>query len=578
MKYWRRIFELLSPYLLYILGGFLCILIVNSTQLYAPKIVGELIDQLNKTKDLSSLNKIALIIVGLLFLRSLFLYGQIYLLSFVGHRLVADLRNRLFSKIQYLSLEYFNKWSSSELISRTLQDTQLIQTSFLSSLSDFFYSIILLTGIILILIFSHWQLALATFIIIPLFVLSISGIGKEIQKWSLAVQKKIADLTTIIQESIKGARIVRIFVKEEDEINKFKRENEKNFWRNIKIVQLTATQIPLASFLSALAIVFLIWLGGRKIAQGQLTLGSFIAFLTYVGMALDPATTLLRVFSGMKQASASFERIFEVLDQGKDVMEFPKVKVLPHIKGLVEFENVYFTYDNKNWALKNINLKIQPGEKIAIVGISGAGKTSLVNLIPRFIDPTYGKVKIDGYDVKDVKLSSLRNQIGFVTQETIIFHGTVKENISYSNPNASFEEIVQASKMARAHDFIISLSNGYETIIGEGGAGLSGGQAQRLAIARTILHNPRLIILDEATSSLDAESEALIQEALEELMRQKTTLIIAHRLSTIRKVDRIIILDQGEIVEEGTHEDLLNKKGVYARIIHWQLEEGEVRI
>lgn len=578
MKYWRRIFEILKPNFLYLLSGFLCILIVNSTQLYAPKFIGELIDHLNKTKDLSSLNKIALIIVGLLFLRSLFLYGQIYLLSFVGHRIVADLRNRLFSKIQHLSLEYFNKWSSSELISRTLQDTQLIQTSFLSSLSDFFYSIILLIGIILILLFSHWQLALATFVIIPLFVLSISGIGKEIQKWSLAVQKKIADLTSIIQESIKGARIVRIFVKEEDEINKFKRENEKNFWRNIKIAQLTATQIPLASFLSALAIVFLIWLGGRKIAQGQLTLGSFIAFLTYVGMALDPATTLLRVFSGIKQASASFERIFEILDQGKDVIEVPNAKILPPIKGLVEFEDVYFTYDNKNWALKNINLKINPGEKVAIVGISGAGKTSLVNLIPRFIDPTYGKVKIDGYDVREVKLSSLRNQIGFVTQETIIFHGTVRENIAYSKPNATFEEIIHASKMARAHDFIMSLPNGYDTIIGEGGTGLSGGQAQRIAIARTILHNPRLIILDEATSSLDAESEALIQEALEELIKEKTTLIIAHRLSTIRKVDRIVVLDQGEIVEEGSHEDLLSKKGIYARIIHWQLEEGEVKI
>ncbi|MCS7201863.1 MAG: ABC transporter ATP-binding protein/permease [Dictyoglomus sp.] len=577
MKYWKRIFELLKPNFLYLLGGFLCILIVNSSQLYAPKFVGELIDELNRTKDLSSLNKIALIIVGLLFLRSLFLYGQIYLLSFVGHKLVADLRNKLFSKIQYLSLEYFNKWSSSELISRTLQDTQLIQTSFLSSLSDFFYSIILLTGIILILIFSHWQLALATFIIIPLFVLSVSGIGKEIQRWSLAVQKKIADLTTIIQESIKGARIVRIFVKEEDEINKFKRENEKNFWRNVKIAQLTATQIPLASFLSALAIVFLIWLGSRKIAQNQLTLGSFIAFLTYVGMALEPATTLLRVFSGIKQASASFERIFEILDQGKDVIEFPNAKVLPPIKGLVEFENVYFTYDNKNWALKNINLRIRPGEKVAIVGISGAGKTSLVNLIPRFIDPTRGKVKIDGYDVREVKLSSLRNQIGFVTQETVIFHGTVKENIAYSKPNATYEEIIQASKMARAHDFIISLPNGYDTIIGEGGSGLSGGQAQRIAIARIILHNPRLVILDEATSSLDAESEALIQEALEELIKGKTTLIIAHRLSTIRKVDRIIVLDQGEIVEEGSHEELLNKKGVYARIIHWQLEEGEVK-
>ncbi|MGB9856596.1 MAG: ABC transporter ATP-binding protein [Dictyoglomaceae bacterium] len=578
MKYWKRIFSLLKPYFFYLFGGFLCILIVNSTQLYAPKFIGELIDQLNKTKDLNSLNRIALIIVGLLFLRSLFLYGQIYLLSFVGHRLVADLRNKLFAKIQYLSLEYFNKWSSSELISRTLQDTQLIQTSFLSSLSDLFYSIILLSGIIIILIFSQWQLAVATFIIIPLFVLSVSGIGKEIQKWSLAVQRKIADLTTIIQESIKGARIVRIFVKEEEEINKFKRENEKNFWRNIRIVQLTATQIPLASFLSALAIVFLIWLGSRKIAQGQLTLGSFIAFLTYVGMALDPAVTLLRVFSGIKQASASFERIFEILDQGKDVVELPNAKVLPPIKGLVEFENVFFTYDNKNWALKNINLKVNPGEKIAIVGISGAGKTSLVNLIPRFIDPTLGRVKIDGYDLRKVKLSSLRNQIGFVTQETVIFHGTVRENIAYSKPNASLEEIIESAKMAKAHDFIMSLPQGYDTIIGEGGVGLSGGQAQRIAIARTILYNPRLIILDEATSALDAESEALIQEALENLIKDKTTFIVAHRLSTIRRVDRIIVLDQGEIVEEGTHEELLNKKGIYARIIHWQLAEGEVKI
>jgi subfamily B ATP-binding cassette protein MsbA len=577
MKYWKRIYKLLKPYWLYLLGGFFCILIVNSTQLYAPKFVGELIDQLNKTKNLASLNKIALIIVGLLFLRSIFLYGQIYLLSFVGHRLVADLRNKLFAKIQYLSLEYFNKWSSSELISRTLQDTQLIQTSFLSNLSDLFYSIILLLGIIFILFLSQWQLALATFLIIPLFILSISGIGKEIQKWSLAVQKKIADLTAIIQESIKGARIVRIFVKEEEEIDKFIRENEKNFWRNVKIAQLTATQIPLVSFLSALAIVFLIWLGSRKIAQGQLTLGSFIAFLTYVGMALDPAITLLRVFSGIKQSSASFERIFEILDQGRDVIEIPNAKILPPIKGLVEFENVSFTYDNKNWALKNINLKVNPGEKIAIVGISGAGKTSLVNLIPRFIDPTYGKVKIDGYDIREVKLNSLRNQIGFVTQETIIFHGTVRENIAYSKPNASFDEIVMASKMAKAHDFIITLPKGYETIIGEGGVGISGGQAQRIAIARTILHNPRLIILDEATSALDAESEALIQEALENLMKGKTTFIVAHRLSTIRRVDRIIVLDQGEIIEEGTHEELLNKKGIYARIIHWQLAGGEVK-
>lgn len=574
MKYLKKLFELLKPYWGYFTLGFLCILVGNGAQLYAPRFLGELLDQLSNVKDFSALNRLAFIIILLLFLRSLFLYGQLYIFSFIGHRLVADLREKLFTKIQYLSLDYLNRWNSSDLIARTLQDTQLIQTSFLSGIADLFYAIVLLFGILVVVILTDWQLALATFIVVPLFVFSISGIGKEIQKWSLSVQKKIADLTRIIQESVKGARVVRVFSQEESEIKRFKEENEKNFVRNLKIARLTAIQIPLASFLSALALVFILWLGMRKIAKGEITLGGFIAFLTYVGMSLDPTQTILRVLAGLRQAYGALERIFEILERGREVVEVKDATILPPIKGFVEFEKVSFTYDGNQWVLKNINLKVKAGEKVAIVGSSGAGKTSLVNLIPRFIDPTEGVVRIDGYDIRRVNLKSLRSQIGFVPQESIIFHGTVKENISYGKPYVSMEEIIEAAKMARAHEFIMKLPKGYDTVIGEGGIGLSGGQIQRIAIARTILLKPRLIILDEATSALDAESEAYVQEALEELMKGKTAFIVAHRLSTIKRSDRIIVLEDGKIVEEGTHEELLRRGGVYTRIIKWQLEES----
>lgn len=575
MRYLARLLKLLKPYAGYFIIGLLCILIGNGAQLYAPKFLGELLDQLSNVKDLSTLNRLSLIIIFLLFLRSLFLYGQIYVFSFIGHRIVADLREKLFSKIQYLSLDYLNRWNSGDLIARTLQDTQLIQTSFLSGIADLFYAFVLLFGILIIVISTDWQLALATFLVIPLFVFSVSGIGKEIQKWSLSVQRKIADLTRIIQESIKGARVVRVFSQEETEIKRFREENEKNFFRNLKIARLTAIQIPLSSFLTALALVFILWLGTRKIAKGEMTLGSFVAFLTYVGMAIDPTQTILRVLAGLRQAYAALERIFEILEMGREVVEVKNPIILPPIRGFVEFDNISFTYDGVNWVLKDINLKVKAGEKIAIVGSSGAGKTSLVNLIPRFIDPTQGVVRIDGYDIKRVSLRSLRSQIGFVPQETIIFHGTVKDNISYGNPYVSFEEIVEAAKMARAHDFIMKLPQGYDTVIGEGGVNLSGGQAQRIAIARTILLKPRLIILDEATSALDSESEAFVQEALDELMKGKTAFIVAHRLSTIKRADRIVVLENGEIVEEGTHEELLKLGGVYLRIIKWQLEESK---
>jgi subfamily B ATP-binding cassette protein MsbA len=364
--------------------------------------------------------------------------------------------------------------------------------------------------------------------------------------------------------------VIRAFTREEREIRRFQQENEQTFGANIRIARMIAAQVPVVSFLAACGIVFVLWIGGQRVTAGDLTAGALVAFLAYVALAIEPAQGLVRHYAGLRQAMGAFGRIRALLDEPGHLPENPRAAQLPPINGHVRFDRVSFAYAPDQWALRGLTLEVRPGERIALVGLSGAGKSTLVNLIARFYDPTEGHVEIDGHDLRRVTTRSLRRQIGLVPQETVLFRGTVRDNIAYARPDASLEEVIAAARAANAHEFISNLPQGYDAMLGEDGLQLSGGQRQRLAIARALLNDPRLLILDEATSALDSESEALIQEAIDRIARGRTTFIIAHRLSTVRGADRIVVLDQGTVVEEGRHDDLLTREGTYARLLRRQ--------
>jgi subfamily B ATP-binding cassette protein MsbA len=567
----RRLGSFLRPYWLHLAGGLGCALIVALAQLFVPRYLGNTIDAIIRTRNLQLLNLTAGVILAAFLVRSVFLYGQLYLIFYIGHRVIADLRNAIFSQIQRWSLDRFARWHSGELIARAIQDTQLIQTNLLSGLVDFVGVSLTLLGILLMIFWLQWQLALVTVLVIPLFFGTARLFGREIHKISARAQQRIADLTTLLREAVAGARIIRAFTQEARETTRFAAENERTFRENLRISKLVATEAPVVSLLTTIGLVLVLWKGGQYVTRGVMTAGELVAFLTYVGIAVEPVLHLTRLYSGMRQAAASVERIVEVLTTRETVLEAPDAFDLPPIQGHVAFRNVSFAYDGQQEVLTDITFEVRPGERVAIIGPSGAGKSTLINLIPRFYDPTRGVVEIDGYDLRRVKIQSLRRQIGIVPQEVVLFSGTIRENIAYGRPGATMEEVEAAARAANAHAFICGLPAGYDTVVGEGGLQLSGGERQRIAIARAILNNPRILILDEATSALDSESERLIQEALERLMEGRTTFIVAHRMSTVRHAHRILVLMDGRLVEEGSHEDLLRREGVYQRLSRMQL-------
>jgi len=567
----RRLGSFLRPYWLHLAGGLGCALIVALAQLFVPRYLGNTIDAIIRTRNLQLLNLTAGVILAAFLVRSVFLYGQLYLIFYIGHRVIADLRNAIFSQIQRWSLDRFARWHSGELIARAIQDTQLIQTNLLSGLVDFVGVSLTLLGILLMIFWLQWQLALVTVLVIPLFFGTARLFGREIHKISARAQQRIADLTTLLREAVAGARIIRAFTQEARETTRFAAENERTFRENLRISKLVATEAPVVSLLTTIGLVLVLWKGGQYVTRGVMTAGELVAFLTYVGIAVEPVLHLTRLYSGMRQAAASVERIVEVLTTRETVLEAPDAFDLPPIQGHVAFRNVSFAYNGQQEVLTDITFEVRPGERVAILGPSGAGKSTLINLIPRFYDPTRGVVENDGYDLRRVKIQSLRRQIGIVPQEVVLFSGTIRENIAYGRPGATMEEVEAAARAANAHAFICGLPAGYDTVVGEGGLQLSGGERQRIAIARAILNNPRILILDEATSALDSESERLIQEALERLMEGRTTFIVAHRMSTVRHAHRILVLMDGRLVEEGSHEDLLRREGVYQRLSRMQL-------
>jgi len=571
----RRLLNYFRPYWGYLVLGIICTIISTLAILVVPWVIGkDLIDSvILKGKDFTVLNFIALGLLGLFAAKGFASYGQTYLMSLVSYKLVVDLRNQAYEHLQRLSLSFYKKKRTGEIISRLINDVDVIQNVFVNEMSNFFGSFLLVAGVLAFIFYIHWQLSVFLLIIAPLLAFTVNKFSFWIKKSSSSIQGKMADISSILQETIMGIEVIKSFTTERREIERFREENIRNLQLGLQRARMTAILTPLVEIFTLLGLIFILWYGGREVIKGTLTIGELVAFLVYIGLVIEPIGRVSRAYGIYQRVLASSERVFEILDTQPTIRETSKSVKMPRIKGYVQFKDVCFAYNKEDVILENINLEANPGGKIALVGPSGVGKTTLVSLIPRFYDSISGAISIDGYDVKTVKISSLREQIGIVSQEIILFSGSIRDNVAYSDIRATDEEIVAAAKKANAHDFIMGLEKGYSTQVGERGAMLSGGEKQRIAIARVILRDPRILILDEATSAVDTETELLIKDALESLTENKTTFIIAHRLSTVQGADRIVVLDKGRIKEIGSHQQLLAQNGFYARLYNMQFKE-----
>ena len=480
-------------------------------------------------------------------------------------RVAFNLRKQVYSHLQKLNFSYFETAKAGDLSYRLTEDVDRVGEVVHKLFHDFIPCVLQLVAIPIYMISLNWQLTLATVIVAPLMGILIGWFGEKLRQFSLRSQNRVSHLSAILTEVFSGIRLIQAFAAENYEIARFSREAERTLKAKYSVERLKAIQIPIIGFLEVLSVLTLLFVGAWQIANDNLTVADFLSYLTAGGLLIDPIAHVTNNYNEFKQGEASVDRVFELLAIQPTVVEKPDAVVLPTVTGKVEYSSVSFAYKSGEPVLKDISLLALPGEAIALVGASGAGKTTFVNLLPRFYDPNIGQILIDGVDIRDVTLDSLRRQIGIVPQETIMFSGTIAQNIAFGQDSFDMEAVEKAAKIANAHQFITQLPDSYHTWVGERGVNLSGGQRQRIAIARAVLLNPRILILDEATSALDSESEALVQEALERLMEGRTVFIIAHRLSTVRRCDRILVLERGQIVESGTHEELLTLGRRYAR-------------
>ena len=573
---WRRLLSYLTAYKLRLLLATIGLFFASALSLVFPAVIQRVIDSVFTDADIALLDTITIALLAVFILRSLASFVQNYNLNYVGERIVVDIRCELYAHFQTLSIRYFNNRRVGELISRISSDVTVVRTVLTGNISAFLQQTLTLVGAVAIMFYLNWRLTLFIIVLMPIIVAVAFVLGNAIRRTSTRVQDEIAGATVVAEEVFQNIREVKSFVRERYEIARYNRAIEIAFRAAVKLLTIRSVFGPIIAFFAFAGLALMLWFGGREVLDGRLSAGELIAFLIYGLTVAANFAGVISMYSQVQEALGATKRVFEILDTQPDIRDAPKAKKLARVKGAIALRGVSFAYEDGLEVLSNIDLDIAEGEIIALVGPSGAGKSTLFNLIPRFYDVDAGSICIDGHDIRDLIQSSLRGHIGIVPQETLLFGGSIRENILYGKLDAPETEMIEAAESANAHDFIMELPKRYDTIVGERGVKLSGGQRQRVAIARALLKNPSILLLDEATSSLDNESEQLVQEALARLMKHRTTLIIAHRLSTIRVAHRIAVLDRGRIIELGSHDDLMAKRGLYAKLYEMQFRETDL--
>lgn len=571
----RRLLPYLRAFKLHAGVAILAMAATSLLTLYFAWVIKDLLEPIIKTKDLAELTRVTWVISAIVIARGIAGFFEICSFNRVGQGVIMNLRYDLFAHLQRLSVAFYEGRKTGELMSRVTNDLNVLQRILVVTTISVLSAPIVILGSYAAMIKLNWQLTLLASVCVPAVGYCIHRAGRRTRRLTTAVQERLADISALLQEKLSLIRIIQCFAMESVEIERFRRENQRVYERMMKTAKVQGLMTPGVELLGSAGLVLALWFGGLQTIQGQMQPKDLFSFLVYVQLIAGHFKRLGGLNATIQQSAAAAQRVFELLDTAPAIVEAPGARDLPRLSGALTFDRVSFAYANGRPVLQEVNLDLRPGETVALVGPSGAGKTTLANLIPRLYDPTEGAVLADGHDLREVTLLSLRSQVALVPQETMLFSDTVRDNIAYGKHGASQEEIEDAARKSNAHDFIVRLENGYDTVVGERGVKLSGGQRQRIAIARALLRDPRLLILDEATSSLDAASEALVQAALETLMKNRTTLIIAHRLSTIRNADRILVLHNGRILEEGSHNELVAAGGLYQSLYRTQWQEEE---
>ena len=570
----RRLLAYVRPYWRRMVVAACCLLGATLLNLVFPWIVRSLVDSVFVHHDERTLNLIAGGLFGVFAVQAVLNFGQTYLVTWIGERIVVDLRRGIYSHLQLLSSSFYNERRTGELLSRVTNDVTAVQTAVSDNLLSLLAQAVTLIGSLIVIFYLDWRLSLLLLVVAPLIAFSAAGFGGALNRLGRSVQESLGDSTTVLEETIANVRIVQAFTREDYEIGRYGALLERVFGLTLRRARVRAAFVATITFLGFGAITAVLWFGGHEVLAGHLSPGGLISFLFYVFFIAGPLGTLTNLYGQTQEAMGAASRVFEILDTRPAIADRPGARPLPLLASELAFEHVSFGYDPDRPVLRDLSFTLPAGRMVALVGPSGAGKTTVTALIPRFYEPDGGRIAVDGADIGEATLESLRGQIAIVPQEPVLFGVSIRDNIAYGRLDATQAQIEAAARAANAHEFISALPEGYDALVGERGVKLSGGQRQRIAIARAILRDPRILILDEATSSLDNESERLVQEALERLMAGRTTLVIAHRLTTIQHADRILVLEAGQLVESGTHGELLAAEGLYHRLYTLALRSG----